>query len=651
METKLETRTKLVKRKSYVLGGGDANPDSNVIKGTFLLNNHYDFVLFDSGADRSFVSTIFSTLLDITPDTLDVSYAVEYATEEFLKLIPYLEALANHYAMIVCDEKFVRIPYGDEVLIVQGDRSGKGENSELSIISLAPSKLQELSTQLQELSDKGFIRPSSSPWGASVFFVKKKDGSFRMCIDYHKLNKLTVKNRYPLSRIDDLFDQLQRSRVYSKIDLRSGYHQLMVCKPYLDKFMIVFIDDVLICSKSKEEQAEHLNMDFFTKLPKTSTGQDISWGVVDRLTKSVHFLPMKETDSMEKLTRKYLKEVVLRHGVLVLIIFDRDNEPLAIPLDEIQIDDKLNFIEEPIEIMDLEVKWLKQSRIPIVKAHWNSRRGPEFTWEREDQMKKKCLAMDVFACFMDDYDNDEDPIPFRRRVFSSYLDGEHIIGKIAKTLIDSKLFDRLHDGDDVSLCCIGILQIVLLGVEGRRSVPDWILRLANDRVGWKNRYPRAAAWSKKGRFLRSMGNLPVPKLTPDDTKARSDWVVDLLSRPRQTTRFLIWLAAPFRQPAIPSHPGISIWQSQIPSHMEDEVESSDSGTMEAGVDVVARINIPDGMLMLDDVERLEQRELEARSLIVGGERANLLKHVASLERSNTRLRGTMMMERARADKL
>ncbi|GJR89325.1 putative reverse transcriptase domain-containing protein [Tanacetum coccineum] len=152
--------------------------------------------------------------------------------------------------------------------------------------------------QLKELSDKGFIRPSSSPWGAPVLFVKKKDGSFRMCIDYHELNKLTVKNHYPLPRIDGLFDQLQGSSVYSKIDLRSGYHQLRVregdilktafktryghyefqvmpfgltnapavfmdlmnrvCKPYLDKFMIVFIDDILIYSKNKKEHEEHL---------------------------------------------------------------------------------------------------------------------------------------------------------------------------------------------------------------------------------------------------------------------------------------------------------------------------------------------------------------------------------------------------------
>nr|GEX41432.1 putative reverse transcriptase domain, ribonuclease H-like domain, aspartic peptidase domain protein [Tanacetum cinerariifolium] len=91
---------------------------------------------------------------------------------------------------------------------------------------LAPAEIKKLSEQLKELSDKGFIRPSSSPWGAPVLFVKKRDRSFWMCINYRELNKPTVKNRYPLPRIDDLFDQLQESSVYSKIDLRSGYHQL-----------------------------------------------------------------------------------------------------------------------------------------------------------------------------------------------------------------------------------------------------------------------------------------------------------------------------------------------------------------------------------------------------------------------------------------
>ncbi|GKC08407.1 putative reverse transcriptase domain-containing protein [Tanacetum coccineum] len=248
-----------------------------------------------------------------------------------------MDWLANHHAMIVSDEKVVRIPYGDEVLIVQ-DKSEEKRLEDVPIVRdfpevfpedlpglppmrqvefqidlvlgaapvarapyrLAPSELQELSTQLQELSDKGFIRSSSSPWGAPVLFVKKKDGSFQMCIDYHELKKLTVKNRYPLPRIDDLFDQLQRSRIYSKIDLRSGYHQLRVreedilktsfrtryshyefqvmsfgltnaptifidlinrvCKPYLGKFVIIFIDDILIYSKSEEEHVEHLKL-------------------------------------------------------------------------------------------------------------------------------------------------------------------------------------------------------------------------------------------------------------------------------------------------------------------------------------------------------------------------------------------------------
>ncbi|GKD56610.1 putative reverse transcriptase domain-containing protein [Tanacetum coccineum] len=135
--------------------------------------------------------------------------------------------------------------------------------------------MQELSTQLQELFDRGFIRLSSSPWGAPVLFVKKKDGSFRMCIDYRELNKLTVKNRYPLSRIDDLFYQLQGLRVYSKIDLRSGYHQTnseFVRKKFqrqhlglaMDttsfKFVIVFIDDILIYSKSRKEHEGHLKL-------------------------------------------------------------------------------------------------------------------------------------------------------------------------------------------------------------------------------------------------------------------------------------------------------------------------------------------------------------------------------------------------------
>ena len=165
---------------------------------------------------------------------------------------------------------------------------------------MAPTELKKLKTQLQELVDRGFVRPSHSPWGAPVLFVKKKDGSLRLCIDYRQLNKVTIKNKYPLPRIDDLFDQLKGATMFSKIDLRSGYYQLRVkesdvpkttfktryrhyeflvmpfgltnapavfmdlmnriFRPYLDRFVVVFIDDILVYSRDEEEHAEHLRI-------------------------------------------------------------------------------------------------------------------------------------------------------------------------------------------------------------------------------------------------------------------------------------------------------------------------------------------------------------------------------------------------------
>jgi hypothetical protein len=100
---------------------------------------------------------------------------------------------------------------------------------------MAPAELKELKTQLQELLDKGFIRPSVSPWGAPIHFLKKKDRTMRMCIDYRELNKITIKNKYPLPRINDLFDQLQGAEIFSKIDLRLGYHQLKIRKEDVPK--------------------------------------------------------------------------------------------------------------------------------------------------------------------------------------------------------------------------------------------------------------------------------------------------------------------------------------------------------------------------------------------------------------------------------
>nr|GEW20282.1 retrotransposon protein, putative, Ty3-gypsy subclass [Tanacetum cinerariifolium] len=238
-------------------------------------------------ADRSFVSSTFSALLDVTYSTLDVSYAVELADGRVMEtntiLRGYTLGLLGH-------------PFNIDLILAE-------LGSFDVIISM----------------------DCSLPWGAPVLFVKKKDGSFRMCIDYRELNKLTVKNRYPLLRIDDLFDQLQGSRVYSKIDLRSDYHQLRVreedilkivfrtryghygcqvmpfgltnaptifmklmnrvCKPYLDKFVIVFIDEILIYSKNKKEHKEHLRrfIKGFSKIAKpmtklTQKSMKFDWG-------------------------------------------------------------------------------------------------------------------------------------------------------------------------------------------------------------------------------------------------------------------------------------------------------------------------------------------------------------------------------------
>ncbi|KAA0067812.1 reverse transcriptase [Cucumis melo var. makuwa] len=139
---------------------------------------------------------------------------------------------------------------------------------------MAPSELKELKMQLQELVDRGYIRPIVSPWGAPVLFVKKKDGTLRLCIDYRQLNKVTIRNKYPLPRINDLFDQLRGAALFSKIDIRSGYHQLKVRESdiakttfrtrifhqYLDQFVIVFIDDILVYSVDRESHKEHLRI-------------------------------------------------------------------------------------------------------------------------------------------------------------------------------------------------------------------------------------------------------------------------------------------------------------------------------------------------------------------------------------------------------
>nr|GFA97203.1 reverse transcriptase domain-containing protein [Tanacetum cinerariifolium] len=147
---------------------------------------------------------------------------------------------------------------------------------------------------------------------------------------------------------------------------------------------------LLVQSKTPEWKWDNITMDFVTKLPKSSQGYDTIWVIVDRLTKSAIFTPIRETDPMDKLARIYLR--MLSRGKEYLsqsLVITTREEPLAVSLDGLHYDDKLHFVEEPVEIIDRKVKQLKRSRIPLVKVRWNSKRGPEFTWEREDQFRKK----------------------------------------------------------------------------------------------------------------------------------------------------------------------------------------------------------------------------------------------------------------------
>nr|GEV34514.1 putative reverse transcriptase domain-containing protein [Tanacetum cinerariifolium] len=763
-----KTRGNEVTKKAYAIGGGGTNPDSNVVTG--LLGHPFNI-----------------DLMPIELGSFDVIIGMDW--------------LAKYHALIVCDEKVVHIPYGDEVLIIRGENCDS--KSKLNIISYTKtqkyiqkgcqvylaqvtSKKAEDKSEEKRLKDVPIVQkfpkvfpedlpglpparqvefqidlvPGATP-GAPVLFVKKKDGSFWMCIDYRKLYKLTIKNRYLLSRIDDLFDQLQGSRVYSKIDLRYGYHQLRVreedipktafktryghcefqvipfgltiapaifmglmtreheghlklilkllkeeelyakfskCEFWLSKVKFlghvidsegihvdlakteaikywvspktpteirkanvvadapsqkerskplrvralvmtiglnlpkqilsaqsvnrkeenfinkdlqgminklepradgtlclnnqswilcfgdlkalimheshkstysihlgsdkmyqdlkklywwpnmkakidIYVSKCLTCTKVKIEYQkqsgllvqpkipqwkwENITMDFVTKLPKTVAGQGTIWVLVDRLTKSLSKalgtrLDMStayhpKTDAQSERTIQTLEdmlcacvldfgrgwdkhlplvefsyrnsyhtsikaapfkalyrrkcrspicwaevgdrqltspEIIHETAEKIVQIKSRDkvmlkvspwkgvirfgkrrklnpryigpfkilarvgtiayrlelpeqlsrvhsmfhisklkkcmaDESFAIPLDEIQVDDKLNFIKEPVEIMDREVKRLKQNHIPIVKVRWNFKRGPEFTWEREDQMQKK----------------------------------------------------------------------------------------------------------------------------------------------------------------------------------------------------------------------------------------------------------------------
>ncbi|GJW20081.1 reverse transcriptase domain-containing protein [Tanacetum coccineum] len=333
--------------RAFMLGAEEARQDPNIVTGTFTLNNHFATTLFDSGADYSFISTTFISLLGIEPSDLGFRYEIEIANGQLVEidkvikgckleieghvfdidLIPFghgsfdvitgTDWLANYKTEIICHEKVVRIPLPDgKVLRVLGKRpeekarllmSAKAnEKNQEEIVMvrdfpdvfpddlfglppireiefrielipgatpvarspyrLAPSKLDKLSGQLKELQNKGFIRPSSSPWGASVLFVKKKDGSqffskINLRSGYHQLRM--HENDIPKTAFRTRYGHFEFTVMpFGLTNAPAVFMDLMnrVCRPYLDKFVIVFIDDILIYSKTQEEHVEYLRL-------------------------------------------------------------------------------------------------------------------------------------------------------------------------------------------------------------------------------------------------------------------------------------------------------------------------------------------------------------------------------------------------------
>ncbi|GJX60164.1 putative reverse transcriptase domain-containing protein [Tanacetum coccineum] len=440
----------------------EASRDPNVVTGTFSLNNHFASVLFDSGADFSFISTEFASMLNVKPRIVKPWYVIELAVGIRVEvnrrlscdcklrignslftidLIPLghgsfdvivgMDWLSRNKAVIVCHEKMVEIPLeGGEALRVHGERAlgldktlmnanvGEPKMNEIPIVRefsdvfpedlsglppqrqvefrielvagaapvarspyrLAPSKMQELSGQLQELQDKGFIRPSHSPWGAPVLFVKKKDGSFPNVVADALSRKERVKPKCVWAMAMNIQSGVKGMILAAQERIRC-IMTFKICTGGRED-IATYVSECLTCAKVKDEHQrpsgllqkpeipewkwESITMDFITKLPRTRNGHDAIWVIVDRLTKSAHFLAIREDYSTEKLARLYTDEIVVHHGVPVSIISDRDARwDVHLPLAEFSYN---NSYHTSIWCAPFEALYGRKCRSPVLWA-------------------------------------------------------------------------------------------------------------------------------------------------------------------------------------------------------------------------------------------------------------------------------------------
>ncbi|GJX72802.1 putative reverse transcriptase domain-containing protein [Tanacetum coccineum] len=529
-----QTRGNKATAKAYTIGGGGTNPDSNVVTSTFLLNNCYASMLFDSGTDISFVSTTFSALLDVAPTTLDTSYAVELADGRIsetnivlrgctlgllghpfdIDLMPVelgsfdviigMDWLAKYHALIVCDEKVVRIPYGNEVLIIRGDNCDSG--SKLNIISCTKtqkyiekgcqvylaqvtSKKAEDKSEERRLEDVPIVRefpevfpedlpglpparqvefqidlvPGAAPVARAPYrLAPAKMQEFnlvmvtvRMCIDYRELNKLLRPENLVIHQL-----RVLRGRHFSKTTFRTRYShyefQVMpfgltnapavfmdlmnrVYKPYLDRFVIIFIDDILIYSKSRKGHEGHLKLilnllkkeELYAKFSKCefwlskvqflghvidSEGIHVDpakieaikdWASPKTPTEIHQFLEKREVLNGEKrqdaafqFIKAALFEACNGRKLSTPICWADVGESSSLDTSIIHETPREWFkskahIQAPVTVDDYgTVRSRASSRvvIPCQKCAGTQERSPEFTWECEDQMQKEIPA-------------------------------------------------------------------------------------------------------------------------------------------------------------------------------------------------------------------------------------------------------------------